>query len=1041
MRPPLQPTNEARRLDALRQYRVLDTQPERALDDLAALAADICAAPISLISLVDQDRQWFKSKVGWNIAETPRHVSFCGHVIAAGELLIVPDAAADVRFADNPLVTGDPHIRFYAGAPLVTPEGEALGTLCVIDCVPRHLTTPQQDALLVLSRQVMSQLALRRQTRELAESEARFRLVTDNARAGIVLVNLERRYAYANRAYAEIFGLPSPAIIGARIADVQGDSYEEQIRGQLDRAFAGERVTGEFHKPAGNRYSHYSVTYEPTTRDGSPALVVIVLTDITERKTAEELVRIGTERFRIVVQATNDAVWDWNLATDAVSWNEGYQGLFGYLPEDTDPTVASWTRFIHPDDLSRVIDRIDEVIARGGRWSDEYRFRRHDGTYAQVFDRGQVIHDERGRAVRMVGAMQDVTERRQAEEALRGSEARYRTLFECAPDGILIADTSSVYIDANPSMCRMLGYSRDELVGLHASNIVTPEEIEHIVPALRRITGASEYRREWHFRRKDGSTFAADVFATSMPDGRLLAMIRDVTERNEASEARRTAEERMRFALESAEVGIWDMDYSTGVLRWSEILEAQYGLAPRTFGGTFAEFVERTHPDDRAALLETVGNATKAGSDFSINQRSVWPDGTVRWLSGAGRIHLDDRGEPVRGVGVLLDVTERRTLEEQFQQAQKMEAIGRLAGGVAHDFNNLLTVILGYCELLLQDLDPADLRQADIAEIEKAGLRGAGLTRQLLAFSRKEIIEPAQLDLNAILSDMLTMLGRLIGEDIKVVVRPSPGVASVNADRGQVEQIVMNLAVNARDAMPDGGTLTIETGIADLGDQYARTHLDVAVGRYVALTVTDTGTGMKPDVQARLFEPFFTTKEAGKGTGLGLATVQGIAMRSGGSVAFHSELDKGTSFTVYFPQADVAEIVTQVAPPARPRTGSQTVLVVEDADGLRELARRLLERQGYTVLVAANAEEALRLFESEAAIDVLLTDVVMPGGSGPELTRRVVEGRPTLKVIYMSGYTEDAIVHHGVLNPGIDFLHKPFTSETLGRKVREVLER
>jgi two-component system cell cycle sensor histidine kinase/response regulator CckA len=515
-------------------------------------------------------------------------------------------------------------------------------------------------------------------------------------------------------------------------------------------------------------------------------------------------------------------------------------------------------------------------------------------------------------------------------------------------------------------------------------------------------------------------------------------------ERHRSAEKLRTAEERMRFALEAAGVGIWDMDYATGVHRWSETLEAHHGLQPGTFGGTFQAFLDRIHPDDRASVVETFGKAMKSGGDFSVQNRTVWPDGTVRWLSGAGRIHLGGHGEPVRAVGISLDVTERHTLEEQYHQAQKMEAIGRLAGGVAHDFNNLLTAILGYCELLLADLDLDDPRRGDIVEIQKAGESGAGLTRQLLAFSRKEIIAPTLFDLNGVVADMRAMLGRIIGEDVTVVLALWPERAPVKADRGQVEQIVMNLAVNARDAMPGGGTLTIETANVELDEHYAATHLSVKPGPYVALTVTDTGTGMTAEVQARLFEPFFTTKQLGKGTGLGLATVHGLVAQSGGSVHVYSEVGKGTSFTTYFPRAD-AEGVLADAPPIAARrlagTGTETVLVVEDVEGLRELAKRLLERQGYAVLVAGSAEEALRLFEQHASIDVLLTDVVMPGATGPELTRQLVAQRPELKVIYMSGYTEDAIVHHGVVDPGIAFLHKPFTSETLGRKIREVLDR
>ncbi|HKY22929.1 MAG TPA: response regulator [Vicinamibacterales bacterium] len=515
----------------------------------------------------------------------------------------------------------------------------------------------------------------------------------------------------------------------------------------------------------------------------------------------------------------------------------------------------------------------------------------------------------------------------------------------------------------------------------------------------------------------------------------------DVTAHNEAVEALRVSEERTRFALRNAGVGIWDMDYTTGVLRWSETIEAHYGLEPGTFGGTFDAFVERIHPDDRAAVLATVEQAVKAGSDFSLQNRSIWPDGTVRWLSGIGRILLAEDGKPVRAVGISLDVTDRHSLEEQYHQAQKMEAVGRLAGGVAHDFNNLLTAILGYCELLLDAAEPGDPRRADISEIQKAGLRAAGLTRQLLAFSRKQIINPILLDLNVIVADMRGMLERLIGEDVTVVLRTQSELAPVKADRGQIEQIVMNLAVNARDAMPRGGTLTIESANVELDEEYAKTHLSVKPGSYVMLAVSDTGTGMTPEVQARLFEPFFTTKDVGKGTGLGLATVHGIVARSGGNIDVFSEVERGSSFKVYFPRADATEAIPE-APPISPQLNkaTQTVLVVEDEPGLRELAKRLLERQGYTVFVAANADEASRFFDETSAIDVLLTDVVMPGASGPELTQALIGRKPGLHVIYMSGYTEDAIVHHGILAPGIAFLQKPFTSETLGRKIQQILK-
>jgi CheY-like chemotaxis protein len=352
-------------------------------------------------------------------------------------------------------------------------------------------------------------------------------------------------------------------------------------------------------------------------------------------------------------------------------------------------------------------------------------------------------------------------------------------------------------------------------------------------------------------------------------------------------------------------------------------------------------------------------------------------------------------------------------------------------------------VILGHCELMLEDLAPGDPGRAGVGRIQQAGLSAAGLTRQLLAFSRKEIIEPTLLDLNVVLADMRAMLKRLIREDVEIVLKLRSEPAPVMADRGQMEQLVVNLAVNARDAMPGGGTLTIDISNVVLDDNFAKSHVGVASGPYVALNVTDTGTGMSSEVQARLFEPFFTTKGVGLGTGLGLATVHGIVKQNGGSIHVSSEIGKGASFQVYFPRsaaAAIAAVAEAPVPVARARAGGETVVVVEDAEGLRLLVTILLERLGYTVLVAANSDEAMQLFEAGRSVDLLLTDVVMPGSSGPELATRLREKQPALKVLYMSGYTDDAIIHHGVLEPGIAFLHKPFTSEALGRKIRDVLD-
>ena len=878
----------------------------------------------------------------------------------------------------------------------------------------------------------------------------------DTAEVILLALDMEGRITLVNRYACSVLGWTADELLGR-------DWIETCLPARIRDAFRKK-----FHNLVGG---DLSIVENPIlTRSGEERLIEwrnTVLrddegrvigtfssgTDITERNQAEAQVRLQSAALNAAANAI--------VITDRaglIEWvNPAFSDLTGYTAAEAvgkDPG-----KLVKSDYHDQAFYKsLWDTILSGQVWRGEMINRRKDDSLYTEEQAITPLRDAQGEISHFIAVKQDITERKRAEEEIR-QRAQLSALG--AAVGLSLTDTDS--------LARALQQCAEALVthlGAAFARIWTLNEREGVLelqasaglythlngphgkvplgqfkigriardrkPHLTNtVIGDPEVNDQEWARREGMVAFAGHplivegrvvgvmaLFARHALSDAVISALASVAdhialgiERHRSAEALRTAEERMRFALQSANVGIWDMDYTTGVLRWSEILESQYGLQPGTFGGTFEAFVERIHPDDRASVLETVGKAMKSGADFSILNRSIWPDGTVRWLSGAGRIHLGEHGEPVRGVGISLDVTERRTLEEQYQQAQKMEAIGRLAGGVAHDFNNLLTVILGFCELLLADLDPDDPRQADIAEIQKAGESAAGLTRQLLAFSRKEIIEPTLLDLNVVVADMRAMLGRLIREDVKVVLGLGPELAPVKADRGQVEQIVLNLAVNARDAMPKGGTLTIETANVELDEHYAKTHLSVKPGPYVVLTVTDTGTGMTPQVQARLFEPFFTTKELGKGTGLGLATVHGIVTRSGGSVSVYSEVGRGTSFKVYFPRADAAEMVVEAPPPvSRPRAGAETVLVVEDAEGLRALAKRLLERQGYTVLLAANADEALRLFERNASIDVLLTDVVMPGASGPELTRQLVEQRPALKVIYMSGYTEETIV-------------------------------
>ena len=523
--------------------------------------------------------------------------------------------------------------------------------------------------------------------------------------------------------------------------------------------------------------------------------------------------------------------------------------------------------------------------------------------------------------------------------------------------------------------------------------------------------------------------------------GHTRALEQEVAERRRAEDALRESEARTQLALAAGRMGVWDLDLATDRLMWSDTLAAAWGRTPEQAPTTTEEFLAMVHPDDREAIAEGFRNVLRDGTLLVNELRTDAPDGRTRWVAARAEVQRDADGKPMRVIGVGMDVSEHKLLEEKLRQAAKMEAIGQLAGGVAHDFNNLLTVIRGYAELLALGL-PADGRQReDVDQIMAAADRATGLTRQLLAFSRKQVVQPMLVDLNRVVAGTAAMLRRLIGEHIDLVTITASEPANVLADPGELEQILMNLAVNARDAMPGGGRLSIETSHVTYDGVYTLGPFTVKPGRYVMLAVSDNGLGMDEKTKERIFEPFFTTKERGLGTGLGLATVYGIVKQCNGSVWVYSEPGLGSTFKVYLPHAaaDSGADAAAVEPAPAP-TGNETILLVEDEAAVRRLARVMLESAGYRVLVATTAQEAEELLEQHGAIDLLLTDVIMPGTSGPTLHARLAAKQPGLRAMFMSGYTDDAVVAHG-LPAGVLFLQKPFTAGGLRTKVREALQR
>ena len=1068
------------------------------------MVADLLGAPIAAVNLIAERRQWFKAEIGLGVREMPLDDSICSQMMLERGELVIPDLLLDSRFACNPLVTSGPGLRFYAGELLETPEGMPLGTLCVLDTRPRPegLTVGQRFALRTLARQVMSQLNLRRSLAEQAQSETLRRQVLNSAvDFAIISMGLGREITGWNIGATNILGWTEAEMLG-RLGDLIF-TPEDQAAGvpelETQRAAGDGRAADDrwHQRKDGSRFWGSGEMMALRDEGGAQTGYLKMLRDRTEQHHAGEALAAVNERFRLAQRATRDAIWDWNFGDKRVLWNEALEEAYGWSPAQVAAEVGWWAAQIHPVDRDR-IERSLRAVIEGTEtiWTGEYRFRRADGSYAEVLDRGYVIRGADGHAVRMIGAMLDISERKRAEAALRESDDRLRLATAAARIGTFDYRVRSGDLIWDECCRELFGvppgapvsYDGTFLAGLH------PEDRAQVDAAVRQSMepgGSGRFSAEYRtIGLQDGverwvSAQGETHFYGGAPD-RLIGTVLDITDRKRAEQALRESEalareniERVQLALAAgAIIGIWNWDLVSDRLTVDEAFVHAFGLDPALgrVGLSLEQVLATVHPDDKPAMSAAIGKAIARGGAYAQQYRVRRADGKYYWIEANGRVQQAPDGTPLNFPGVLIDVEKRRAVEaerdrvaaelralnetleqrvaertadllraeEQLRQSQKMEAVGQLTGGLAHDFNNLLTGVIGSLELMKTRIAQGRIKDVDryVEAAQGAANRAAALTHRLLAFSRRQTLDPKPTDVNRLVSGMEEMVRRTAGPAIAVETVGPADLWATLVDPGQLENALLNLCINARDAMPDGGRITVEAANQRLDRRAARVR-DMEPGEYVSLCVTDNGTGMTPEVAAKALDPFFTTKPIGQGTGLGLSMIYGFAKQSGGQVRIHSEVGKGTTVCLYLPRhlgaAEAPEPASELADAPRAETG-QAVLVVDDEPTVRMLVKEVLEDLGYTAIEAADGAAGLKVLRSDVRVDLLVTDVGLPGGmNGRQLADAARVVRPSLMVLFITGYAENAVVSHGHLDPGMHVLPKPFAMEALASRIKALI--
>ncbi|HTJ63450.1 MAG TPA: PAS domain-containing protein [Alphaproteobacteria bacterium] len=928
---------------------------------------------------------------------------------------------------------------------------------------PGQLPLNEQDRLLERHSEVLlhklekKMLELEETNRALrTEMEARRRLsetqrsVLDALPAQIALLDPDGVIQAVNEAWLE-FGRNNGlgderGYVGKSYLDACDGADETSATG-IRRVLAGEasQYSLEYpcHGPKGRRW--YLMLVTPLASQPVTGAAVMHI-DITDRKRTEEALRVSEKELRGMAEAMPQMVWTTSPDGSDAYLNRRWLDYTGTLTEEA--ASGGWVKSFHADDQAAAADAWLSALAKAEAYSFEGRLRRVDGTYRWMLVRGVPLRDDAGTIIKWIGTCTDIDDLKRATEQLAqntyllrlaGRIARVGGWAITAPDGV--ASWSDEVFD-------ILGFPIDQGMPTNQQttdlfNGASGGDVWNAIAEC--MSEGTPFDLELEMKSAQGQPIWLRLVAEAVRNStgeiiRVQGAIQDISSSKHATEAARQSMERFRLLSLATKDAIWDLDYASGNIWWSEGFEELTGNRQGETQRPIAALTEGIHPEDRQRVVSRI-RALVAGNDSSWSDayRIRRSDGSYAQVVDRGFLIRDSQGKVVRMVGGITDISDRMQLEEQLRQSQRLESLGQLTGGVAHDFNNLLGIIYGNLELVSEELRDRPELQEMLQSALNASERGATLTRSLLAFSRQQPLDPHAIDPSTLIEDMISLLRRTVPENIEIRFVPN-GTWKCEADSGQLQNALLNLVVNARHAMPDGGRLTLETGNARLDEDYSAAHAEVRPGEYVVIAVSDTGTGMSPEVIARAFEPFFTTKEVGKGTGLGLSMVYGFAKQSLGHVNIYSELGEGTTVRLYLPRSGGTGVDRAKAVPHSSQ-GSEIILLVEDDADMARMTSRLLRSLGYRVMTAARAEPALEIVQRGTPFDLLLTDVVLPGSmNGRALADEVERQRPGTRVVFMSGYTENAILHHGRLDEGVHLLQKPFLKRELAAKLRDVLD-